>query len=307
MRVALNDSIMLMLSSRVPEDSEEFGSVAEAWIVDAFASLSTQELDPLSCGLDLKGRAGVLRQAGVRYGEPGELWVTISKYVEFESRMKVQPWTKKTWADLLNDLREVPAFVEIRASILDGQGFPGNRWMTVSLRREVEVPEWITMTVRRDSRVFADPVSGAAAQELWLDFLGRRLDAGTTPLFGSLSDDGDGVTFRTELEDQSGLFHDETLPVMDRLLRGYSWVTVCSPDVGRQLGGPNDPRVQEAFFRAEEVAGGALLLRATQDIRDYGPGDIAAVHGALVDVLPSAPRGGPVPGRASRIVFGTRT
>lgn len=294
-----------MLSSLVPENPAGFGALAEAWIVDGFASLSTGELHPLARGLDLKGRAGALRKPGVPYGEPGELWVTISKYVDFEARLKAQPWTARTWAGLRTDLREVPAFVEIRASILGSQGFPGDRWMTLSLRREADAPERVTMTVRRDSRVFADPVSGAATQEAWLDFLRRRLDAGTAPAFGSLSDDGDGVTFRTELEDHSGLFHDDTLPVTDRLLRGYSWVTVCSPGVARRLGGPDGPRVREVFFRAEEVAGGALLLRATQDIRDYGPADIAAVHRALADVLPPAPRGGPVPGRASRIVFGT--
>lgn len=305
MPVALNDSITLMLSSLVPENPAVFGALAEAWIVDGFDALSTGELHPLARGLDLKGRAGVLRKPGVPYGEPGELWVTMSKYVEFEARLKVRPWTTKTWAELQKELREVPAFVEIRASVLDGRGFPGDRWMTLSLRREVDAPGWVTMTVRRDSRVFADPVSGAATQEAWLDFLRRRLAAGIAPSFGSLSDDGDGVTFRTELEDHSGLFHDETLPVTDRFLRGYSWVTVCSPGVARLLGGPDGPRIGEVFFRAEEVAGGALLLRATQDIRDYGPDDIAAVHDALVDVLPAAPRGGPVPGRASRIVFGT--
>ncbi|MDX3525795.1 hypothetical protein P1P75_04925 [Streptomyces sp. ID05-39B] len=303
----LNDSVTVKVSRALPATPSAFRSWVESWMLDALGTLTGPDLDPFANALDLKGRASVLRRPGVPYGEPGELWGTLWVDPAYRpgrsTKSSGQVWTPKNWDAFLGRLEEVPMKARVSMHRLAGDGFPGPVHWQAYMVREVDAPDFGTLSVRRSSQEFTDPATSEEVQRRWLDFLHRRLAADPEVLFGSLADDGESSTNRTELEAALGLFADETVPELDSVLRGYSWVTVCSDGVTRRLGGAESLKESAAFTRVVPLSGGGVLLQATEDIREYGPERVAAVFDRLRTVLPS---GTPVPGYQShvpRLVF----
>ncbi|MFJ1600668.1 hypothetical protein [Streptomyces sp. NPDC088261] len=49
----------------IPADASAFRAWAESWLRDALGALTGPRLDPFAHGLDLTGRASVLRRPGV--------------------------------------------------------------------------------------------------------------------------------------------------------------------------------------------------------------------------------------------------
>lgn len=157
----------------------------------------------------------------------GTLWVSPAYKPGKSTKLSRQVWTPQNWDAFLGRLDEVPAKAWVSLGRLASNGFPGSEHWAASVVRDVDAPDFGTLTVRASSREFTDPATSRDVQRRWLDFLDRRLRADPEILFGSLADDGEDAD-RTELEVALGLFPDDTLPGLDSVLRGYSWVTVCS-------------------------------------------------------------------------------
>ncbi|MFF2525688.1 hypothetical protein [Streptomyces liangshanensis] len=303
---ALNDTVTATVSHALPAGASAFRAWAESCLLDAVGVLTGPRLDPFAHALDLQGRASVLGRPGVPYGAPGELWGTLWVAPAYKpgrsTKLSGQVWTPRNWDAFLGRLDDVPAKASVMLGRLAANGFPGPDHWTASVVRDADAPDFATFTVRASSQEFTDPATSRDVQRRWLDFLDRRLRAAPGILFGSLADDGEDAD-RTELEVALGLFPDDTLPGLDSVLRGYSWVTVCSAGVARRLGGPESLSDSPAFTRVVPLKGGGVLLQATDDIREYGPERVAAVFDRL---RPALPPGTPTPAytdRAPRLAF----
>lgn len=72
-----------------------------------------------------------------------------------------------------------------------------------------------------------------------------------------------------------------------RVLRGYSWVTVCPAELAARLGGAAALAGCGAFVRVEELPRGAVWLQATEDFAGYDEAAMRRVFEALAPVLPA--------------------
>lgn len=69
-------------------------------------------------------------------------------------------------------------------------------------------------------------------------------------------------------------------------LPGYSWLTLCPVGVPERLGGAGALEASGAFWRVDELPGGAVLLRATERAADYGLGQARKIYDVLAPALP---------------------
>jgi hypothetical protein len=125
---------------------------------------------------------------------------------------------------------------------------------------------------------------------LWLGLLRSFADR-YNPGFGQV-DYGFDMMGSTALEqalhpDLDVTYRDPEYTVAEsrKLLRGYAWLTVVPAELADRLGGPDALQASGAFHEVSELAHGALWLRATEDYREYGPQQVAAVFRALAPVL----------------------
>ncbi len=69
-------------------------------------------------------------------------------------------------------------------------------------------------------------------------------------------------------------------------LRGYGWVTACSPPLLEKLGGSAALEATGVFADVEVLSGGNVLLKATEDPREFDEAALEAVWRALASALP---------------------
>jgi hypothetical protein len=108
----------------------------------------------------------------------------------------------------------------------------------------------------------------------------------TEAAFGYLSDEADDAGIRTALEDALGLFPEDTLPMLDRQVRGYSWITVVSAGVADLLGGVDAMSKSQAFHEASGFLSGSLWLEASPDLIDYDAERQRRVFETLARAIP---------------------
>lgn len=75
------------------------------------------------------------------------------------------------------------------------------------------------------------------------------------------------------------------MPRSREVLRGYSWVTVCAPELAARIGGAAALAATGAFDEATELTGGQVYLRATPALYDYEGTAVRRVFEALASVL----------------------
>ncbi|MFJ2789024.1 MULTISPECIES: hypothetical protein [unclassified Streptomyces] len=87
------------------------------------------------------------------------------------------------------------------------------------------------------------------------------------------------------------------------MMRGYSWIIVCSPGVANRLGGVDALRASGAFTDVMALADAGLVLRATEDTRTYTAEWINKVFQQVRAVLPSGKPIGGLSETTPRLVF----
>ncbi|MFK4086657.1 hypothetical protein ACI2LF_21300 [Kribbella sp. NPDC020789] len=145
------------------------------------------------------------------------------------------------------------------------------------------VVELVGALCRRRPAYAAD--SGRDGQ-VWAAFLRAEAEK-WPPVFGYLADDsfGAGAT-RTPLEATSARFPEQTLPLAESEVRGYSWVTVTSAGVLERLGGTGSLRGSGAFHDITALPSGGAVLQATSRLAEYEGDAVRQVFEALGPVLP---------------------
>lgn len=104
------------------------------------------------------------------------------------------------------------------------------------------------------------------ASENWADFAFRA--AGELhPVFGHFVNDSEDL--RTLHEERKAVFPFETIPRAQEKLRGFSWLTMLSPNIVSRLGSIDALSAPGVFYRVSELPNGGALLQATERRVDY--------------------------------------
>ncbi|MFE9094892.1 hypothetical protein [Streptomyces sp. NPDC007264] len=283
--IRLNSSLRTEIDLPCPEGGPAYRAVAEAWFTAALTELAGALGEEFGYDLDLSARASTITGGSSTYGPPGSFWASL--LVTRASGHQVEThWSPKNWRTFLRDMEKMPPEAKVQLAVVGPDGFPGEPWLDVSVVRERDAPDWIALVADRTTEEFGDPGTRAEAQSRWTAFLRSQAHAHETVLFGEVADDAELATGRTALEAALGLFQDDTFTELDSMLRGYGWITICSPGVVEVLGGIDRLRNTGAFFAVEPLARGGALLRATEHIWEYGPASVDAVFRALAPALP---------------------
>ena len=201
----------------------------------------------------------------------------------------LRAWSPKNWSRFLQQSTDLTVEMSAKYSTLNDGGYPYTPSLTVSAYQSVRAPGWLTLTV---SHAHADqsmqPPDDVA--ERWRIFLLRQAEQ-TAPVFGFLADDGLDAGTRTPLEATSAVFPEDTLPLTDSEVRGYSWITITSAGVLDRLGGPAVLGGSNAFSAVTKLPSGGAFLQATPQLSGYDGRAVRKVFAALSPALPGkAPR-----------------
>jgi len=280
---------------------EWFDEVSRTTLGDARAALETRGAPP----------------AAPQFVEPA-VWNPSGAPVELRGTITVSSGRPKSFdakaiSWLRGQLAAEPERVDLEFGLFAGSGpeAPNVWYPSLYAHWPEESPGWLRLGAYVAEKTFLDPRHGAAAQQLWLGVLrsfAERVDPGfgqieygfdtngTTALEWSLSPD-------IELEERDAEY---TVAQSRRYLRGYSWLTIVPAELASRLGGPAALEASKAFVEISPLRNGGLWLLATNDYREYGPEQVAAVFEALAPVLrpglprPNDPRYGEPP---QRLVF----
>ncbi|WP_060886860.1 hypothetical protein [Streptomyces caniscabiei] len=300
--IDLNSTLRAEIDLLCPGDGSAYLELAEPWFTAALTELAGPLQAEFTPEADFSGRAVALSRGEAA---PGELWATlvVLEPVKRRQRPYEVPWSPKNWNTFLRDLESMPGQATIVLRVIGSDGHPDWPWLDVSVVRDRDTPEVVSLVASRTTEEFADPGARNEAQARWIDFFGAQVQRHEGILYGSIADDAEFVTGRTSLETDVGLLLEDTFPHLGTVLRGYAWWTVCSPGVVAALGGVGALRDSGAFHEVEPLPGGGASLRSTENIWDYGEERVRAVFRALAPVLPE---GEPVKGFSSdtrRLVY----
>ncbi|MGW6054260.1 hypothetical protein [Streptomyces sp. NPDC055189] len=291
--IRLNPLLRAEINLPCPAEGDAYRQLARDWFTRAVDLLSGALGDGFDYGLDLTAQA--LANDGVGpCGAPGTLWASFVYWETTRGRQQLVEtyFCPANWQDFLQQLGYRPREAQLRLALLDTEGQPGEPWLEVSLTRDDDTPDVVSLIAVRTAEEFEDPATTDEAQQRWESFLRDRVEHHRSVLYASVADDGDYITGRTALEDGLGLLLEDTLPELETTLRGYGWLTVCSPGVVTALGGVAALQAGGAFAEVTPLPGGGAWLKATSRIHAYTDARVRDVFDALAPVLPP---GKPVP------------
>ena len=280
-------SLRAELNCRMPATADEFMEWAHRWLETALRQLGTPLMEELE-------KSGPLSSAGLRdrsglvpFGEPGSVWMSLVVGVAGGKgiRSSISAWSPKDWEKFIARLRELPVEASVKLSRLGVDGYPDVPALNVSVVRYPEQSDWMVLSCDGSTNRMAEVDDAQATRRLWVDLL-RQNAARTEAAFGYLSDEADYAGPRTALEAALGLFPEETLGLLDRQLRGYSWITVAPPGVVDLLGGAEALVKSGAFREVVSLSSGSVWLRAADDLPDYDGDRQRMVFETLAKALP---------------------
>jgi hypothetical protein len=232
-------------------------------------------------------------------GDPGGVESTI--LLEYDDRKtQFRRYSKRNWSFAMNQLEKMPRDVQLSMSRLDEEGNTADGEVTVKVERPLG-NEWMTLELLV-SRT-AMPWLPVAELDLEMRRLGVEHAAITDASFAAVADDF--VYTKTALEYAAKLATIEKwIPRSRECLRGYSWVTICPPEIAARMGGVEGLERTGTFVGVEELPNGAVVLQATERLDEYREDQVLAVFKTLASVLiPGLTMRLPSPIRDQRIVF----
>ena len=276
---------------------ERFAELASAWFTQAREELVPDLDRGLKAGPSLAfDLADLDAPKGPPGGASGMLWVRRKPALAGGSRAR---YTDRSWQRLLVGLSSVyPFHAELMMEALDGQGMTArpDRGATIGVHRNHRRPEWATFEVSAYVgiawSVGAETIGFDPGERQWAEFIKQwatRADA----CYAHVSDDStvglgtalEQATARASGQPLAARTPEETVPRCRDVLRGYSWVTVCSPELADRLGGAQELAASGAFDEVTELPGGQLFLRATPAIESYRGDALRRAFEMLAPVL----------------------
>jgi hypothetical protein len=265
--------------NREVSDAAGYHAIATQWLDGALSRLAGDLRARIEAGPPLSDSG--IGQGGQATGPPGSAWAAM--WLWRRGRRAAWVYSASSWASFVQELADPPDRAEVMATVLDGRGMPSRSAVRLTAQRPDDAPGWVVLTADAPAEDFAQPGRGDQLQRGWLGFL-REVAEDLNPSFGQLADDSRG---RTALDELLGRLRDQSVADSRRILRGYSWVTICAQELAERLGGAEALRGTGAFHAVEPLRGGGVWLRATERYQDYDEARIAAVFRALAPVLPA--------------------
>lgn len=274
----------------LPQGSAEVGPRVVEWFTAALERLAGEFVAALPAeGL----RSAVLRDpAGGPFGPEGSAWCSLLVIGQRERRLSksLRAWSPKNWEPFLGRAGDVSVEMSAKFSTLNRFGHAGVPSLTVSAYRPRprDARQWLkldaTYVVGRLGET--SPIPDEVVDR-WRDFIVSQAMQSPLPVFGFVADDafGAGAT-RTPLEARTQRFDDDTLPLADSQVRGYSWITVVSPGIVDRLDGVETVRAAGAFSDVTPLPAGGAVLQATPRLSLYEGDAVRRVFVALSPVLP---------------------
>jgi hypothetical protein len=289
-RLASARGIKAELDYLLPQGSDQVGPRVVEWFTAALERLAGAFVSALPAeGL----RSAVLRdRAGGPFGPEGSVWCSLLVIGQRERRLStsLRAWSAKNWERFLGQAGEVSVEMSAKFSTLNRFGHAGVPSLTVSAYRPRprEARHWLKLDASYvvGSLGETSPIPDEVPDR-WRDFIVSLAEQSPLPVFGFIADDafGAGAT-RTPLEAMTQRFDDETLPLADSEVRGYSWITVVSPGIVDRLDGVDAIRATGAFSDVTQLPAGGAVLQATPRLSQYEGFAIQRVFDALGPVLP---------------------
>ncbi len=112
----------------------------------------------------------------------------------------------------------------------------------------------------------------------------RSIVEDANPSYAHVAQGGYGL-WQTPLEASLRIYANKTVPHARQTLRGYSWITVLSQEIGDRLGGLPRLARSSAFCDVSQLAGGGYWLRATPTFDEFDNFAAEAVYQEVKDVL----------------------
>jgi hypothetical protein len=294
-------SFSALLDIRLPDDGQ-FAQAAGAWLEHASRVLGADLWEQLHRSLPLAEQA----EWNHPHGEPHGVWgsVTVLPRGGQQQATGHHPYSPESFEWMLTELANRPLSAGFQLRQLDEAGVPyeGSGKLAVAVAVEEDQPEWVQLCA--GSTLFGaehDPMRPQVSQR-WADVLremAERVDAS----FGHLCDDASAEG--TALD--ATLFRGGEVESMlqgRRVLRGYSWVTVCPAELARRLGGRSALAATGAFAVVDQLPHGGVWLQATPDFASYDQRAVREVFKALAPVLPAGkPERDPFDDRPRRLVW----
>ena len=281
---------------RRADSAEEFARLARGWLTEARTELFPELSRRLPDAAVLKRPVPDPR---VPIGPPDATFAGIAIYPEASVLRGTRSLVysprafERTLSGLASDYPYMVSFSMMPLSPA-GRRFDPEPSVSFEVRREPSDPVWVRFMVDAPEDLIA--WSGSAETQMeWVRFLERwaaRLDA----CYGHLTDDANDSGTALEMVTQMPGIDPPTVPRCREVLRGYSWVTICAPELVRRLGGVAALAASGAFAEVRELPGGQVLLQATPLLDQYQGTAVERVFQVLAPVL--------LPGRVTQEFVG---
>ncbi len=295
-------SFSALLDVRLPNDGQ-FAQAAGAWLEHASRVLGADRWERLHRSLPLAEPA----EWNHPHGEPHGVWgsVAVLRRGGQQKATGHYPYSPESFEWMLTELANRPLSANFRLRQLDEAGVPyegsGELAVAVAVVDE-DQPEWVQLYA--GSTLFGaehDPMRPQVSQR-WADVL-REMAEQVDASFGHLCDDdsAEGTALDATLFRGGEV---ESMLQGRRVLRGYSWVTVCPAELARRLGGRSALAATGAFAVVDRLPHGGVWLQATPDFASYDQRAVREVFKALAPVLPAGkPERDPFDDRPRRLVW----
>jgi hypothetical protein len=228
----------------------------------------------------------VPRRAGRPYGPPGSAWALIELARRFPSGVRTsrRAYSPHEWQVFLARLGQDLVAADVLLYRLDERGYATADGVRLQARLSDADPSWVYL----EAFVREGWLRAGNNQHATLEFL-RDVAERCDPSFGQVC--YQTSIHRSPLEEALALIPDDELVISGRRLRGYGWLTVCSQQIGDELGGLEALRATGAFAEADRLANGGYWLLATPRFEQY---DLAAAERIFQVLAPKLPTGKPI-------------
>jgi hypothetical protein len=196
-------------------------------------------------------------------------WLQSPRHVEW-----IENYSAKAWADLLDQLANLPRVASLEIIRNDDRGRRGVPALSVTMAHQ---DGWLELFVEIDD----DVASSAEGQR---DLLATLYEV------AQRSNPSSGSVYLLEGGLKPPLEHllnrTDGLQTSRQMVRDYGWLTVLAEELGERLGGLPALRASGAFAAVERLAAGGFWLLATPTWDEFGWPEAQRVFEVLTPVLP---------------------
>jgi uncharacterized protein YndB with AHSA1/START domain len=260
-------------------DGSELARIGGLWIEAACRELAPGWWRQLQAALPL-GEQGV----------PGGVYAHIAVTPRpWQGRVHTEAFSPGALGRALESLESRPLNVSMQLRELDHRGLlpedSSGGSLTVSVSSLEDHPDWVQLQAVGHVPGPEGELARPDVSARWARVI--RAAAGSSgAVFGQVCDDTfDGRTALDRSLPRGGQI--QSILEGRETLRGYSWITICPPELAARLGGAASLRGSGAFWDVAELPTGGVFLQATPDFAGYDDAAMVRVFEVLAPVLPA--------------------